>query len=742
VLGDNPGVSVRGPQAVEDGQVLQGSDPEPFAPDEQRVVGAQSRRPLVAGAVAGLWALMVGLALITCVVMLVWAISPNSAGDAAAAWQAAGLTWLAAHLVPLVVAGEPLTLLPIGGLLLGLLLARRSGSWTGRLLTEPSAREVAWVVVGASMLYGFGGAAVAWLSAGEPASAEPGVAGAVTGAVAAVGVLWGIAGEAGLVDRARGRISDAAWRTAVAGLAAVVGLFAAGAVLVTVSLVRHFADVATTLADLDPGIVGAAGVTLVDALSLPNLAVWAVAVIVGPGFHLGSTGGLSAFGGEVESLPALPVLAAIPTSMPAWAPVLMVVPVLLGVLAGRIRWGRDLPTLSGTVLGALGLAAVVAPLVAGMLRLSTGALGAERLAEVGPDLLPVTAAATGLVLLGFLGEAGFQSLRLSWDLHRAERRAAGLRTSGPGAAEGAAEPVGVAAEGRDPAGAEPDGFVSDAESSDGPGGAGGWAQGASRSVSRRVTGAGASAVSVVTGVGGAALAAAAGVGAAIAGTRGNSPAGSVALAEVAQADAEQDGATRAPADTTEPGAAPLAPADVSIVPDGPGHDAEQADVVDVRDDEIDLRVGTADPVVVDEATAPPPGASVDDEPVEVVAVPSEAAAGDDSSAGQGDGPLVRDGDGDGVRDGEGGSRGPDEPQSDRPTGSRTVDPRAGATGDLAAAWDDVPDTPDPDAPAALGTPAPADPAPRVSPGADDDTAEIPVIGSAGALAGEAQAGRG
>lgn len=551
-------MSVRGPEVVDEPELPPALDVEP-TPEPAR--GTRSRRPMVAGGVAGLWALVVGVGLVTCLVMLAWAVSPNSAGDAAAAWRAAGLTWLGAHLVPLQVGGEPVTLLPIGGLLLGLLLARRSGAWAGRLLPEPGVAEVAWLVLGAGLLYGAGGAAVAWLSAGASASAQPGPAGLVSGAVAAVGALWGISREARLVARTRARVSDAAWRTWLAGVAAVVGLFAAGAVLVTASLVRHFVEVAGTLSDLDPGVIGAAGVTLVDALSLPNLAIWAAAVIVGPGFQLGSTGSLSAFGGEVESLPALPVLAAIPTTAPGWAPVLLVVPVGLGVLAGRIRWGRDLPTASGALLGALGVAAVTAPLMAGMLRLSSGSLGGDRLAQVGPVLVPVTLSATGLVVLGFLAEAAFQSLRLSWDLHRAERRAGVLAPPGqpgaavPGAAvvpaeQAAGEPaedsVAVAAE-RDPA-----------ATAEGP--PGGWVRGARAAVGRGVTGVSASAVSVVTGVGGAALSVATGIGGAVTGSRA--------------ATAETD---------------PLGDQEEGEGPPQHGERAGAAAVVDVRDEAIDLR---------------------------------------------------------------------------------------------------------------------------------------------------------
>nr|MCU0283082.1 DUF6350 family protein [Candidatus Nanopelagicales bacterium] len=403
-------------------------DPSAAAPHDPPAAPA-SRRPLVAGAIAGAWSLLVGIAVVTCLVMLTWAVSPWSAGDAAAAWRAAGLTWLGAHQVPLQVGGDPLTLLPLGGLLLGLLLARRAGAWAGRLLPDPSPAEVARVAVGAALLYGAGGAAIAWLSAAEGAYAVPARAALGSGLVAVVGVLWGIGPEAGLLARAHQRVGDAVWRTLAAGLAAVLGLLAVGALLVAVSLVRHFADAGAALGALEAGVLGSAGLTLLDLLALPSLAVWAMAVVVGPGVRLGALGELSAFGGEVGSLPALPVLAAIPTSLPGWAPALLLVPVLLGVLAGRIRWGRDLPTPLGALTGALAVGAVVGGLLVVLAGAASGSLGAGRLGELGPPVWPVAAAGAGLVVLGFLLEAGGQLVRLSWELHRAEQRAAEQRAA-------------------------------------------------------------------------------------------------------------------------------------------------------------------------------------------------------------------------------------------------------------------------------------------------------------------------
>ncbi|MDH3959344.1 MAG: hypothetical protein OEU98_07720, partial [Actinomycetota bacterium] len=99
---------------------------------------------------------------------------------------------------------------------------------------------------------------------------------------------------------------------------------------------------------------------------------------------------------------------------------------------------------------AVGVAAVVMALVTGLAFLASGSLGGGRLAAVGPTPLVMGACAAGLVVLGFLAEAGFQGLRLSWDLHRAEQRSAQARV-----APGDDDPVGAASDRRgDPAAAD------------------------------------------------------------------------------------------------------------------------------------------------------------------------------------------------------------------------------------------------------------------------------------------------
>ena len=396
--------------------------------EEDQLLLVRSRRPVVAGVAAAIWSLLVGVGVVTCLVMVAWALAPNATGDAAAAWSASGLTWLGAHQVPLVIGSARVTLLPLGALALGLLLTRRGGRWAGRLLARPSGHEVVTIVGSGAGTYALGGAMVAWLSARHGAEASPLVAMGVTGLVAAVGLTWGISGEAGLVTGLRARISDATWRTLLAGVAGVVALFAAGSALVTLSLLRHVVDVLQILVEIDAGLMGTLFLTLLCVLALPTMSIWAMALMVGPGFQVGAAGDLSAFGGQAESLPVLPILAALPTSVPAWLPVLLLLPVAVGVLAGRIRWGRDLPTFTGAALGAIGVGLVVLVLVAGLGFLASGSVGA--LVGVGPQPLPVAACAAMLVVLGFILDAAAQSLLLTWELYRAEQRAVGGAVAG------------------------------------------------------------------------------------------------------------------------------------------------------------------------------------------------------------------------------------------------------------------------------------------------------------------------
>jgi hypothetical protein len=110
---------------------------------------------------------------------------------------------------------------------------------------------------------------------------------------------------------------------------------------------------------------------------------------VGPGFAVGAGTGVSPFGADLGAVPAVPLLAALPQEPgPGWGPLVLVVPLGAGVLAGLLAHRSEAVTGSGwrplaeasAVAGGL-----VAAAVAVLALLASGPGGPGRLAETGPD---------------------------------------------------------------------------------------------------------------------------------------------------------------------------------------------------------------------------------------------------------------------------------------------------------------------------------------------------------------------
>lgn len=413
-----------------------------------RLVRDQTRHPAVAGVAAALWAQTVGLAVLSVLVLLLWVLAPDSTGGALDAWQGAGLVWLAAHHVPLSISGRPLSLLPLGATLPALVLLRMAGRWAARLLPRITAGETAMVTACGAASYGVAGSILGWLVSGPSAGVVALLAGAITAAVAALGLLWGLAGPARLVAGARARVSEVVWRLGIGALVVVGGLFSAGALLLSATLIVQFHDAVQALRSLQAGLVGDVAITALSAAALPTMAVWGMTLVTGAGVSFGGPGALGAFGGELGALPSLPVLAALPVKLPEWAPALLLVPVALGFVAARIRWGRDLPTWGGAVIGAFGLGCGVAGLIAPLTWLASGSLGGHRMAHVGPQVLLTMGAAAGLAMVGFVLEAAWEEARLAIGSHplggdTLDLRDAAIRPDGGAIATGCAVPNAV-----------------------------------------------------------------------------------------------------------------------------------------------------------------------------------------------------------------------------------------------------------------------------------------------------------
>lgn len=124
-------------------------------------------------------------------------------------------------------------------------------------------------------------------------------------------------------------------------LRVLLGMFAAGGVAVVAGLLWSWNVVGELLARGDHW-TGVLGLTVMSILYLPNVVIGAAAVLAGSTVHFGDIH-LSLFEATGGDLPALPVLAAVPSGpAAAFWPVLLAVPATIGALLGRFAAQRTL----------------------------------------------------------------------------------------------------------------------------------------------------------------------------------------------------------------------------------------------------------------------------------------------------------------------------------------------------------------------------------------------------------------
>lgn len=193
------------------------------------------------------------------------------------------------------------------------------------------------------------------------------------------------------------------WAVVCGGTLAYVMTFGLASLLLTINLGIHWVDISNVYQQLRPGPIGSAVLTLGQLGIMPNLVMWTLSWISGGGFILGVGSTISPLETTVGPLPAIPVLAALPSGDLTYAWAFMLLPVLAGFMAGwyflrvgenhfddwislRIRSRWVSLGLSTVVLG------IVVGSVAGVLSLAgswlaSGSLGIGRFTEIGSNIL-------------------------------------------------------------------------------------------------------------------------------------------------------------------------------------------------------------------------------------------------------------------------------------------------------------------------------------------------------------------
>lgn len=341
------------------------------------------------------------LSLLTVVVPAVAAFVATSADPVnadGAWWRAAGIgtgLWLLGHGVSLVADGAPVTLVPLGITVLACFAcyasARRSArvSWSGWGAGVAGYTAVVVLIAVLSRPAGSPGARLLVAALGAAGLAAAGLGAGMLARPGAPTV-------ADLTRAGWSRLPPLARTGATAGVVALAVVVGASGLLTAGWIITGRERTAEVLTALSGDAVSNVVLVVSQLAVLPNLALWAVAWLAGPGFSVGAETLYSPAAVVPAPLPAVPLLGALPEQaggVQSWAPAVVV---LAGTVAGwylHRRWAgrRWWEPCVGAWCGA-----AVAGVGAGLLVLAaSGAVGPGRMTQVG-------ASATAVGLLVFV----------------------------------------------------------------------------------------------------------------------------------------------------------------------------------------------------------------------------------------------------------------------------------------------------------------------------------------------------
>ncbi|SEK27972.1 hypothetical protein SAMN04515665_101297 [Blastococcus sp. DSM 46786] len=350
---------------------------------------ARSAPPAVLAALAAAAVTVAGLAGLWLALVVVQTLDPGGGMSAGSSAALGTRLWLLAHGAELRPASGSLALAP----LLLTLLAARGLSWAGRVavrVLDDGAPGGVVLRAGATVVVVH--LALTWLLALLVDDVTAGTGWPRTLLVPAGLVLlavgWGAGRESGFADAALDRLPGAARPVLRGVLAGLLTALALAFVVVAVALAGDASGYAALSGALGGAGAGALGLLGLSALYLPNAAVAVLGLAAGPGFSVGTGTLVSVHGVTLGSVPALPLLAALPDTqaVPLVAFVSQVVPAVAGLVAGVTvgRWFTDRD--GGSVVAGLAgvLAGALLGLLAGLLAWAAGgALGDGALAQVG-----------------------------------------------------------------------------------------------------------------------------------------------------------------------------------------------------------------------------------------------------------------------------------------------------------------------------------------------------------------------
>lgn len=378
-------------------------------------------KPVVLSAVIGAGAcLLTGLLACSAVAVIGWLAA--TFGGASGAIRAGAAVWLVAHKAGASFGDGAVTIAPLGLTLFLAWCLYRGGRFTARISGADQPRDLLLAAGLLSATYGLGALLIALLTSDGSVTVSP--LSAFLGAVslAIVASTGGVLVESGAAEDLAEATPVGLRDSIPAAAAAVLTVVAVATLLYAVLLAVHFSRVTAMLELLDAGVVGSVVLFAICLVLLPNVILYVVSFLAGPGFQLGVGTTIAPTGVDVGNLPALPLLAAVPAdgATPSYLLVLTaLVPLVAGAVAGLVVARRGLAAEDAEALGwdAFALRGGMAALMAGLallvlMILSGGSAGPGRMAAVGiPGALPAAGVLAAGMAIGAAITAGVVAAR-------------------------------------------------------------------------------------------------------------------------------------------------------------------------------------------------------------------------------------------------------------------------------------------------------------------------------------------
>jgi len=375
----------------------------------------------------------IGIAIPLAPLTILWGAQYGFAADWTIFWRASVDFWLLGHGVDITVVLDPataaalslpgastpvtLTIAALGFALLTVLLGARAGiriAETGYLRLGSAVSLAVFAAVSCAVT----------LSARHPSASPSLWQGTVLPTVVfAIGLAIGALRADGIRDAPAGRFAQ--WLDARpprprlivsaslrGGVASAAGIVAAASVLTAVNIAASYARIITLYEGLHTEVLGGIAVTLAQLAFVPNVVIFAASWLVGPGFALGEGSSVTPIGTQLGPIPAIPILGALPSGHLALGFLGLLVPVVVGFLAGALLapgLREQLATLDLIVTG-IGIGIVGGVTLGVLAWASAGAAGPGRLAQVGANPWAVGAAAAlelaAAAIVGILSARG------------------------------------------------------------------------------------------------------------------------------------------------------------------------------------------------------------------------------------------------------------------------------------------------------------------------------------------------